>query len=333
MIVKTFPLIRPGVFSSKFKEIVDDENTVLVKPTLLSICAADQRYYFGLRPSSVIQKKLPMVLIHEAIGQVVSSKANGIEVGDTVILLPCGINADIDSNYQDNAFFRSSNADGFCQELVNLNVSEVLKVSSSDVDDYVFSELLSVCFQAIRQVVSELERANNIGIWGDGSLGFLMSYVIKSICPTKFVTSIGKHEDKLEKFSFSDSIETIFERTRKKFDLLIECVGGNGAQYAINEMINSANPKATLLLTGVSEVPPPINTRKILEKGLVLKGTTRSVRQDFIEANNFLSNETHRKVVRQLDSQRVIVKNESDLKKAFELSKLSKFKTLIQFAP
>lgn len=333
MIVKTFPLIRPGVFSSKFKEIVDDENTVLVKPTLLSICAADQRYYFGLRPSSVIQKKLPMVLIHEAIGQVVSSKANGIEVGDTVILLPCGINADIDSNYQDNAFFRSSNADGFCQELVNLNVSEVLKVSSSDVDDYVFSELLSVCFQAIRQVVSELERANNIGIWGDGSLGFLMSYVIKSICPTKFVTSIGKHEDKLEVFSFSDSIETIFERTRKKFDLLIECVGGNGAQNAINEMIDSANPKATLLLTGVSEVPPPINTRKILEKGLVLKGTTRSVRQDFIEANNFLSNETHRKVVRQLDSQRVIVKNESDLKKAFELSKLSKFKTLIQFAP
>lgn len=278
MIVKTFPLIRPGVFSSKFKEIVDDENTVLVKPTLLSICAADQRYYFGLRPSSVIQKKLPMVLIHEAIGQVVSSKANGIEVGDTVILLPCGINADIDSNYQDNAFFRSSNADGFCQELVNLNVSEVLKVSSSDVDDYVFSELLSVCFQAIRQVVSELERANNIGIWGDGSLGFLMSYVIKSICPTKFVTSIGKHEDKLEVFSFSDSIETIFERTRKKFDLLIECVGGNGAQNAINEMIDSANPKATLLLTGVSEVPPPINTRKILEKGLVLKGTTRSVR-------------------------------------------------------
>lgn len=333
MIVKAFPLIRPGVFASKFKEIEFDSDSILVKPTLLSICAADQRYYFGLRPSAVIQKKLPMVLIHEAIGQVVSSKVEDFEIGDTVILLPCGINASIDSNYQENAYFRSSNADGFCQELVKLDPSEVIKVSSCDSDDYVFSELLSVCFQALRQVASDLDRANNIGVWGDGSLGFLMSYVIKSICPTKFVTSIGKHEDKLEKFSFSDSTETIFERTTKKYDLLIECVGGNGAQNAINEMIDSANPKATLLLTGVSEVPPPINTRKILEKGLVLKGSTRSVRQDFIEANNFLSNESHRKVVRQLNSQRVIVRNESDLKEAFELSKLSKFKTIIQFAP
>lgn len=334
MIVKTFPLIRPGVFSTQFEELKTTSESIIVRPDLLSICAADQRYYFGLRPGVVLQKKLPMVLIHEAIGTVIHSSSPDLKKGDRVILLPCGVGADVNSNYEVGAFFRSSNAPGFCQELVSLNKSEVVKISDdSESDSYVFTELLSVCFQALRQVKSEVVAACNIAIWGDGSLGYLMSYLIKSLYPEKKLVSIGKHEEKLSHFSFSDQIETVFARSTQSYDLLIECVGGSGAQNAIQEMIDAALPRATILLTGVSESPPMINTRSILEKGLVLKGTTRSIREDFVCAERFLLNPKNKQLLRVLESERVRVKDANDLKVAFESSKSSLFKTVIEFVP
>ena len=46
-------------------------------------------------------------------------------------------------------------------------------------------------------------------------------------------------------------------------------------------MIKLAIPGADLILMGVSEDRVAINTRGILEKGLSLKGVTRSTRKDF----------------------------------------------------
>ena len=64
--------------------------------------------------------------------------------------------------------------------------------------------------------------------------------------------------------------------------LLFECVGGLGSQDAINQFIDIVNPMGILSILGVSEYPISINTRKILEKGLIIYGTTRSSREDFI---------------------------------------------------
>lgn len=334
MIITTFPLIRPGVFATDFRLLDTAPSKVLVKPDFLSICAADLRYYLGLRPGNILNKKLPMVLIHEAIGTVVSCPNNEYAVGSKVILLPCGSRATVDSNYALNALFRSSNADGFCQELVSLDSNEIIEISrQEDALPFVFSELLSVCFQAIRQIHLELDKAKSIAIWGDGSLGYLFALILSEEYPDKSITVVGKHEDKLEKFTFADHIETIFNRSNISFDLLIECVGGNGAQNAISDMISSANPKGTILLTGVSENPPAINTRAILEKGLTLRGTTRSIRDDFLKANRFLANDFNRLRVSQLLSDLISVHNENDLKSAFENARSSHFKTVMTFAP
>lgn len=334
MIIKSFPLIRPGVFAIDFRILDSDSSKILVKPDFLSICAADLRYYLGLRPGNILNKKLPMVLVHEAIGTIVSSSNPCFEIGSKVILLPCGVNASIDSNYSPNAFFRSSNADGFCQELVSLEEDEIIKISKQEeAMPFVFSELLSVCFQAIRQIQNEIKESSSIAVWGDGSLGYLMSLILSEEYPEKELTVIGKHEDKREKFTFADHFETIFNRSNKLFDLMIECVGGNGSQNAIADMITSSNPKASILLTGVSENPPAINTRSILERGLTLKGTTRSVREDFIRANQFLEKDSNRKKVSYLLSEVVSVHNENELKTAFEKARSSQFKTVISFAP
>jgi len=68
-----------------------------------------------------------------------------------------------------------------------------------------------------------------------------------------------------------------------KFDHAFECVGGNGSQVAINQIIDYIKPEGTISILGVSEYPVPINTRMVLEKGLRIFGSSRSGRDDFVK--------------------------------------------------
>ena len=68
MLNTVYQLKAPRQFEAVFKDIELDEKHVLVRPTHLSICHADQRYYQGTRPEAVLRSKLPMALIHEGIG-------------------------------------------------------------------------------------------------------------------------------------------------------------------------------------------------------------------------------------------------------------------------
>ena len=55
-------------------------------------------------------------------------------------------------------------------------------------------------------------------------------------------------------------------------------------------MIDIAKIGADLVLMGVSEENVSINTRKILEKGICLKGVTRSTNEDFEVVSAALNN-------------------------------------------
>lgn len=61
MINHRYLLIKPKLIQKTlFNENVD--NKIIVKPTMLSICAADQRYFLGLRDPIILRQKLPMAL-------------------------------------------------------------------------------------------------------------------------------------------------------------------------------------------------------------------------------------------------------------------------------
>ena len=80
MISQTYRLFSPRqIRIDLIDEQLGDED-IIIRPTYLSICAADQRYYTGRRDKAVLKKKLPMALIHEAVGELkglFNSEANG----------------------------------------------------------------------------------------------------------------------------------------------------------------------------------------------------------------------------------------------------------------
>ena len=145
MINIVYRLKAPKFFEEAIDEIELDG--VIVRPTYLSICQADQRYYHGSRPAEVLEEKLPMALIHEGIGEVVFDGEGSFKSGDTVVMIP---NTPLDedvcrANYSYSSKFRGSGFDGFTSDLIKLESDRVLKIPD-DFNPYVssFIELISV---------------------------------------------------------------------------------------------------------------------------------------------------------------------------------------------
>ncbi len=325
MLNAVYQLKEPRQFEIVFKDIAFDREHVVVRPTHLSICNADQRYYQGLRPKEVLKQKLPMALIHEAIGTIIYDPTNTFQIGDLVVMipnLPCEEDDVIAENYLRSSKFRASGTDGFLQEYVATTVDRIVKLPQ-DINPYVaaFTEIVSVCYHAVDRFMEIAhKRKNVIGVWGDGNVGYITSLLLKTIYPEIKVLVMGMNEAKLNDFTFVDGTYLVNEIPDDiQIDHGFECVGGGGAHRAINQIIDYINPEGTISIVGVSEDFAPINTRMILEKGLRMIGSSRSGRKDFV--NLIALYESHPELMEYLENivgEQIVVRKLRDITNAFE---------------
>lgn len=339
MLNTRYQLVSPRRFEVSIGDEAVREDTLIIRPRLLSICHADQRYYQGTRPPEVMREKLPMSLIHEGVGEVVLDNSNIYLPGDMVVMIPnipCEADGIIAENYLRSSKFRGSTADGFMQELVFTTADRAVKIPDK-IDPFVasFTELVSVSMHAVRRFSSTShERRNSIGVWGDGNLGFITSLLLKKALPETNVYIFGLNEAKLADFTFADgAFLTTQIPDNLKIDHAIECVGGLGCTAAIEQIIDIIQPEGTLALMGVSENPVPINTRMVLEKGLRLFGSSRSGREDFEATIELLSEDsTISAYLQQIVGQVVPITSPADITEAFEADiKKSSGKTILEW--
>ena len=287
MLNAVYRLVEPRRFEVEFTDIDLSQDQVIVRPTHLSICNADQRYYQGIRPAEILAKKLPMALIHEGIGKVVYDSKGEFAPGQAVVMIPNTPYEEDDiiaENYLRSSAFRASGFDGFMQDNVAMRRDRVVALPDTiDPEVASFTEFTSVCYHAIDRFQRFAhERRNRIGVWGDGNLAFIIALILKYREPASEIYVFGKHEHKLDLFSFAHEIYHI-DRIPDEVvvDHAFECVGSSGAPRAINQIIDHIAPEGTISILGVTEELAPINTRMILEKGLRVFGSSRSGRKDF----------------------------------------------------
>lgn len=339
MISRVYKLTEKQKIEVCFKELRTDTNNILVRPTYMSICAADQRYYNFLRPKEVLNRKLPMALIHESIGEVVYDPLDEIKRGQKVILIPTiptEKDTIIEENYLRSSKFRSSGYDGFLQELVDQPRDRVVYIPNGLNDEVMsFSELMTVALHAIKRFDDKAHsRREKIGIWGDGTLGFITALLLKELYPKTKVIIVGKNDTKLRFFSFADEIYQIQDDlSRLKLDHAFECVGGVGSYYALNQIIDNINPEGVISMLGVSEDLVDLNTRMCLEKGLVLLGNSRSSKDDFSKLVKILADRTELiGYFENLVTTKITVKSLDDINIAFESDKVKIWgKTVIKW--
>lgn len=287
MLNRIYRLVEPHTIEPVEVSVELDDKCVVVRPTHLSICNADQRYYQGMRPAEVLAKKLPMALIHEGIGRVVFDPQGEFAASTRVVMLPNDpVEEDpfIGENYLRSSRFCGSGFDGFMQELCVLPRWRVLALPKGiDLHVAAFTEIVSVSVHAVTRFEEIAHaRRETIGVWGDGNLGFMVSLVLRVLYPESRIIVFGRNNFKLADFTFADAT---YLTSNVPDDLLLdhafECCGGEGSASAVDQIIDYIKPEGTISLMGVSENPIPMNTRMILEKGLRVFGTSRSGRADF----------------------------------------------------
>lgn len=337
MINAQYKLTAPRIIETFFSNVKLEGTGVLVRPEMMSICKADMRYYFGMRDAKILKQKLPLALIHEAVGSVLYDPSGTFKKGEKVVLLPNipGNDERTEENYRLDSKFRSSKADGFMQEVMMLPDTQLVKYSDIPDEVAAFTEFISVGVHAVTTYLNEKKNEpRRIGIWGDGGLGYIVSSLLRTYLPDVHLTVIGVQKSKLELFQFADELYTIDEISADKmwFDDVFECVGGQPSEDAISQMIDVINPEGIITLLGVSENPIAVNTRMVLEKGLKLIGRSRSGRKDFEETVRLLT-ENKRLVgrMKKLISEEVCIKNVSDIDDAFECARSADFKVIMKW--
>lgn len=336
MINQAYRLIAPKQIRADFVDLKIDDDNVIVRPTYLSICAADQRYYTGSRGRVVMKQKLPMSLIHEAVGEVVYDPKGEYAVGTNVVMVPnTPMEKDdiVKENYLRSSKFRASGFDGFMQNVVSMRRDLILPFHVEP-RVAVLLELTSVVMNAVENFSKQAhDRKDVIGIWGNGNLGFISALVLKKRYPDSKIIVFGVQEHKMAYFSFADETYLINDIPEGlTVDHAFECVGGRASGTAINQIIDYIKPQGTISLMGVSEKEVPINTRMVLEKGLTLLGNSRSNSEDFRKSVELM--ETYSDVCEYLStiiSEEVIVQSIDDIHRAFDDDLNNDFKTIMKW--
>lgn len=335
MINYIYQLISPKVFSIKYENI-NFYDKVIVKPLYMSICHADQRYYLGQRDPKTLEKKLPMALIHECCGKVIEDKSGKLKKGQTVVVVPnTPVREDdfIYENYRTGSYFLSSGHDGFMREFININETRVVPFNNINCKIASITEFVSVAVHSANRLNKAAhQNRKTIGIWGDGSLAYVLSCVLRDTMPNSKIVVIGKDIRKLSHFSFVDKTY-LTEAIPINFsvDHAFECAGGEGSYYAIDDIIRYINPQGCVMLMGVSENKVSINTRNILEKGLTFVGTSRSGVKDFEKAINLMKNKSFQRRLETILYEDNPVCSIDDIHRVFRTDLNTPFKTVFEW--
>lgn len=336
MINEIVKLVAPRRMEMFFKEENINEETIVVRPKYLSICAADQRYYTGRRSKEILDKKLPLSLIHEAVGEVLYDPKGEFKSGERVVLIPnIPIEQDeiIKENYLRSSKFRSSSYDGFLQNLVLMKRDRIIKIKDIDFEIATLLEPISISVNAIEEFLkSSHKRRNTIGVWGCGAIGYITTLLLKKYLPDSKIIIFGTNEEKMNYFSFVDEAIMVSNVSENlKIDHAFECVGGQKSEEAIKQIIKHINPQGTISLLGVSENPVLIETRMVLEKGLTLLGNSRSSYEDFYKSIEIMQDKKMQDYIENIIMDVVDINSIEDIYKAFDLDLNNNFKTVLKW--
>jgi len=328
--------VSPQVFSVKYRDI-DLKERMLIRPYCMAICHADQRYYLGKRDRKILNKKLPMALIHECVGRVLYDPSGTFRLGELVVPIPNVPSKEreeeIYENYGEGAHFLSSGYDGFMREYVDISPDRAVLVADVPPEVSAITEFISVAVHAASRFIDTSHHIRKrIGIWGDGSMAYCVAAVLKMFIPDSELIVFGRHPRKLSYFSFvSKTMLTEDIPVDYRIDHAFECCGGEGSYYAISDIIRHINPQGQVMLMGVSENEISINTRDILEKGLTFIGCSRSGKSDFEQAAVLMHNMDFQRRLKKIIHETSAVKNVEDIHRVFGEDLNIDFKTVFKW--
>ncbi len=335
MINQVYQLVTPKQISVKYEDLTPGGG-VLVRPEYMAICHADQRYFQGKRDAKTLRNKLPMALIHECCARVIYDPSGAWASGRRVALIPNVATAPdsvIYENYRRGSYFLSSGRDGFMRELVELPAAQMVALDGITPQAGAITEFVSVAAHALNRFDRAAHKIRGrIGIWGDGSLGYVTAGALRRQFPDARLIVVGHSRRKLSQFAFADETYLADELPDDlSVDHAFECCGGEGSYAAIEDAVRCIEPQGTLMLMGVSENRVAVYTRMVLEKGLMLLGCSRSGREDFLRAVEWMKDPVFQRRLSAVIWETAPVRTMEDIYRVFTEDMTTPFKTVFKW--
>ncbi|MBS7634031.1 alcohol dehydrogenase catalytic domain-containing protein [Candidatus Bathyarchaeota archaeon] len=290
-------------------------------------------YFKGEKEPEKLKTRLPMCLLHEGVAEVVDADEGAkVNIGTKVVvnpLIPCGecyfCKGQLENLCQ-NAKYMAATADGLARTLFLYPEDRVLPIPDGvDLEVATLTEPLSVALNAFEESGARI--GNSVAVIGDGPIGYLLTLVssyIGNIPPTKLYL-IGVADEKLSLArDFASPINSLkdylmLNEIYEKIDIAFEAAGGRAHKITIKEVVDILRPGGKCILLGISMGEVPVEVNKIVNKGLIFKGSTRSRMSHYIKALELLkSTDFQSKVRRIISMKRFIINDIDDLTEAFK---------------
>lgn len=283
--MKAVQILEPNVLRiiEVEKPEIDEQNTVLVKMSVVGICGSDIGIYHGTNAAATY----PRIIGHEMVGRVeqVGHSVKTLKVGDRVIVnqvtscgtcYPCKKNR---SNVCDELKVRGVHIDGGYREFIAVPEKDcyILPNSLSD-SDAVMIEPSTIALQACSR--AELEKADILLLLGSGALGSSILKIARHMCDTIIVADIN--DEKLAIAKQNGATHTINVLTEDIIAKTKEYTFGHGATVSIDAVCNKKSLLSLLQATGnagrvitmgFSLEPTEINQFIITSKELDVRGS------------------------------------------------------------
>ena len=326
---RVFEVVGPYRMRERREEISElPERCVLLRVMLTGVCHADLRYVSCSRPPHILRERLPLPVFHEGIARIVEvgDDVRNFRQGDLVVVVPnvpCYVQnpekyPDVyracescrpggpGENLCRDVKFLSSNAPGLSRTFLIHPASCIFNVPRGIPEEIaVLAEPLTVVKRAIE--LAGVNYSSRVAILGGGFMGFItaavLSFIIGISKQNLLVTDIFDFKlEKFEDFAITLNVreKSIPEDILSSFDRAFECAGGKASESTIDQALSLLSPGGTCMLIGVSEEKIPVRTRILLEKGLTLKGTTRSAAIDYPEVLKWLQRKDFTKTLRRI---------------------------------
>lgn len=347
LIAREFSLVRPFKFEVKKRTISSiPKGFVLLKPIVAGICGSEMLYFKGQKEKEKLEERLPICLLHEGVAEIIEvGKGVEMEKRTKVIvnpLLPCGKCAackmGIGENFCQNSKYMAATADGLARTFFVHPHERVIPIPTGiELEVAALTEPLSIALNAFEE--SEIGRKEKVAVIGDGTIGYLISLIVSFVgkTPKENLYLFGIVDKKLSLAKdFAVTVNSIKEkpevkRAQQSFDALFESVGGKAQEITLEQAFDLLKPAGRLMVLGLSGGKVPINTNRLVNKGLLLKGIVRSRLEHYKMIIDLLMNDDFREKVKRIISKRkFIIRSAEDLEEAFRFADTEEGEARIQ---
>ena len=275
LISKNCYLVAPRELEIREEEVVLGdlkEGYCVIRPLQFGICGSDLKYFLGHKSPEKLAKRLPLILGHEGVAEVIESKSSDFPPGEKVGVIPfltCGKCIACSAgreNYCSDAGYMASTAHGLAQQYMIYPADLLRKIPANvDLDAATLVEPMTIAYRAYKDL-DEVNPTDKVVILGTGAIGYLVVVMVSHFgrVSKEQLYYIGIEDEKLalaEGFatginSRTDVGQQLLSELTEQLDVAFECLGGALAENHTLPILSSLlRPGGKLGIIGLEDAP------------------------------------------------------------------------------